>query len=59
MLKGFTFSLETDCLLNENQMGGLYLVLKTIIRPIPDVNNRGVMKAGMKLLSHHANMFTD
>ena len=40
-------------------MQGLYLVLKTIIRPIPDVNNRGVMKAGMKLLSQHAGMFTD
>ena len=59
MLKGFTFCLETGCLLDETQVQGLYLLLKTIIRPIPDVNNRGVMKAGMKLLSQHANMFTD
>ena len=51
MLKGFTYSLEAGCTLDEAQVQGLFLVLKTLIRPIDDVNNRGVMKAGMKLLS--------
>lgn len=27
--------------------------------PIQDVQNKGVIKAAMKLLSQHANLFTD
>ena len=34
-------------------------MLKTTIRPLEDVNNKGVMKAAMKLLSVHSNIFTD
>lgn len=33
--------------------------MKTVIRPIDEVNNRGVMKGGMKLLAQHAGLFTD
>ena len=29
------------------------------MRPIDEVNNKGVMKAGMKLLAQHAALFTD
>ena len=35
------------------------MILKTVVRPIDEVNNKGVMKAGMKLLSQHAALFTD
>lgn len=34
-------------------------MIKTLIQPIPDVNNKGVMKMSMKLLAQHANLFTD
>lgn len=37
----------------------MFLLLRTIIQPIKDVNNRGIMKAGMRLLAQHANLFTD
>lgn len=38
-------------------MDKLFTALKTAIIPIEQVNNRGVMKAGMKLLSTHAKLF--
>ena len=51
MLKGLQYSLESGCTLEEAQLNGLFLILKTVIRPIDEVNNRGVMKGGMKLLA--------
>ena len=51
MLKGCQFSLEAGCTLDDSQLQSLFLILKTVIRPIDDINNRGVMKGGMKLLS--------
>ena len=51
MLKGLSFSLEADCTLQEQSLQSLFLILKTVIRPIDDFNNRGVMKAGMKLFA--------
>jgi len=51
MLKGFGYSLQAGCTLDQRQMSLLFLLLKTVIKPIEDVNNRGVMKAGMKLLA--------
>lgn len=59
MLKGFGFSLEAGCTLDDAQLQSLFLILKTVIRPIDEVNNRGVMKGGMKLLAQHAGLFTD
>ena len=59
MLKGLQFSLEAGCTLDDTQLQNLFLVLKTVVRPIDEVNNRGVMKAGMKMLSQHAAFFTD
>lgn len=59
MLKGFSHSFEVSCTLNPQQKQGLFLVLTTLSQPIEDVNNRGVMKSAMKLLSQHANLFTD
>ena len=45
--------------MDDTQVQGLFLVLKTVIRPIDEVNNRQVMKGGMKLLAQHAGLFTD
>ena len=59
ILKGFQFSLEASCTLDDTQLQSLFLILKTVVRPIDEVNNRGVMKGGMKLLSQHAGLFTD
>ena len=59
MLKGLQYSFDSGCTLDEAQIQGLFLILKTVIRPIDEVNNRGVMKAGMKLMAQHASLFTD
>lgn len=59
MLKGLTKGLEAGCELDENALNTLFLTVKTIIRPMDEVNNRGVMKTGMKLLATHAPLFTD
>ena len=40
MMKGFGFSLEAGCTLDDTQLQGLFLILKTVIRPIDEVNNR-------------------
>ena len=59
MIKGLSFMLCAGCTLDDRDLQGLYILIKTIITPIEDVNNRGVMKAGMKLFSQHANLLTD
>ena len=59
MLKGFSYSFEAECTLSPTQKNGLFIMLKTLMAPIIDVNNRGVMKCGMKLMAQHANLFTD
>jgi hypothetical protein len=59
MLKGFVHSFQIECTLDPPQRNGLFLVLKTLMAPIQDVQNKGVIKAAMKLLSQHANLFTD
>ena len=51
MLRGLQLSLEASCTLDDGQLQGLFLILKTVVRPIDDMNNRGAMKAGMKLLA--------
>lgn len=58
MLKGFSHSFEVECTLSPNQRQGLFLLLTTLSQPIEDVNNRGVMKAAMKLMAQHAGLFT-
>ena len=59
MLRGLQHSLEAGCALDDTQRQGLFLILKTVIRPIDQVNNRAVMKGGMKLLAQHAGLFTE
>lgn len=59
ILKGYAYSFEAECTLTNKQKDGLFLMIKTLIQPIPDVNNKGVMKMSMKLLAQHANLFTD
>ena len=59
MLRGLQYSLEAGCALDDTQLQGLFLILKTVIRPIDQVNNRAVMKGGMKLLAQHAGLFTE
>jgi hypothetical protein len=51
MLKGYVYSFQVECTLTEPQRSGLFLILKTLIAPIQDVQNKGVIKAAMKLLS--------
>lgn len=59
MLKGYVHSFQVECTLTEAQRSGLFLILKTLIAPLQDVQNKGVIKAAMKLLSQHATLFTD
>lgn len=53
IMKGFQHSLARDNTLDEEQIDGLFVCLKTAIQPIEDVNLKGVMKTGMKLLGTH------
>ena len=57
IMKGLTHSLEVSCKLEVPEIDSLFADLKTFIQPLVEVNNRGVMKAGMKLLSTHACLF--
>jgi hypothetical protein len=50
--------------LNDRELQALYILIKTIIKSQrneedKEMNNRGIMKAGMKLLAQHANLITD
>ena len=61
IMKGFVHSLAGDsqvaCTLDEDQIDGMYIILKTAMQPIQDMMNKGVMKAAMKLLGTHIKIF--
>ena len=60
MMKGFVHSLAGDNeanTLDEDQIDGLYVLLKTAMQPIQDMQHKGVMKAAMKLLGTHIHIF--
>jgi hypothetical protein len=57
LMKGFTHSFNGQCTLDEDQVDGLFVCLKTSIQPIADMQHKGVMKAGMKLLGTHIRLF--
>ena len=59
MLKGFGHSFTIECTLDIAQIQSMYLVVKTLMSPIQDVQNKGIIKASMRLLAQHANLFTD
>jgi hypothetical protein len=45
------------CTLDEDQINRLYILLKTAIQPIQDMQHKGIMKAAMKLLGTHIKLF--
>lgn len=62
MMKGFVHSFtggdaREACTLDDEQIAGLFTLLRTAIEPIKDMNNKGVIKAGMKLLGTHIGLF--
>jgi hypothetical protein len=59
LFKGLQASLNVGCTLEQKQLDGLFLMLRTTVTPLEEVHNRAVMKAAMKLMSAHANLFTD
>lgn len=64
MVKGLTYMLSAGNTLNDRELQALYILIKTIIKSQrneedKEMNNRGIMKAGMKLLAQHANLITD
>ena len=60
MMKGFVHSFAGDaesCTLDEAQLEHLYRLLKSAMQPIQDMANKGVMKAAMKLMGAHIQLF--
>ena len=61
IMKGFVHSLmgvpAEACTLDDDQINRLYILLKTAIQPIQDMQHKGIMKAAMKLLGTHIKLF--
>jgi hypothetical protein len=56
MIKGLTYMLSAGCTLDDRELNAMYIMIKTIIKSQrndedKEMNNRGIMKAGMKLLA--------
>ena len=57
VIKGLSFSLEDHCTLEEDEIEGLFVRIKTAMQPIPDVRQKGVQKCAMKLFTAHVELF--
>ena len=56
-LKGLNYSMNLDCTLNEDEVDGLFIRVKTAMQQLEDVRNKGVQKESMKLFTNHTYLF--
>jgi DNA-dependent protein kinase catalytic subunit len=57
IIKGLSASLFDECTLEEDEVEGLFIRVKTGMQPMADVKHKGIQKQSMKLFSNHVELF--
>ena len=57
VLKGLSHSLEDDCTLDDDELHGLFIRVKTGMQPMQDIRQKAVQKQSMRLFINHVHLF--
>ena len=57
IMKGLSLSLEDGCTLEEEEVEGLFIRVKTGMQPVTDVKHKGIQRQAMRLFTSHVGLF--